>query len=141
MLKSEESVWISFITIWRKNSGDLEMTISRKRFEGNTHQCTLQNVIILGIFRPPLQKFFVKLIYSITLVNKLIWRNFCKKTWEKREILPHPKKYFVKTNFLLSDSSCLVKPLLSRNFAHKGVRVECWNYGKFTLKHFVKPTL
>ena len=34
---------------------------------------------------PPLQKFSVKLIYSIcnSLVKKLIWRNFCKISWGK----------------------------------------------------------
>ena len=28
---------------------------------------------------PPLEKIFVKSIYSISLVIKLLWRNFCKK--------------------------------------------------------------
>ena len=38
-----------------------------------------------GNFPPPLQKFSVKLIYSIcnSLVKKLIWRNFCKISWGK----------------------------------------------------------
>ena len=45
---------------------------------------------------PPLQIFFVKLIYSITdLYEKLIWRNFCKISWGKICKFPHSELHNV----------------------------------------------